>query len=1245
MFDNMIAMREKQEEDEPRRRRRPSAGPRRSVDGSPGLSLRVPVVEHNKNSSVDLSAIDETSSVGSSEAPEEDGDENWGAVIKELSSLSKNIKALASTWQAKQATSAAALSGIERSYLEHAIDYSDTRPTVEVSIEILDVTSVVMHKQTFEAVFKVILDWEEPDFIEGIHYCQDMRSGGFVLSNCLLQDQNSFNPKIEIANGVDVIIVGQENEEDRTEPKIHRLVGRNKSGLSVWLTKEYVFEGTLKGHNIEAKWFPFDLHRLPIEVRSVPMPGVTTLGKPRKVRLTDPVLRRAEVWEKRQARQTGRKEAAVLRIDDFSQVPEEINAHNWKMVHTKSGFSEDEELPLKTVLGELQVCAYGGTTSSFDGYMLEIVLVRDWQAHAFDFTLQILLVLVALISVWVPLTQDTVTNRLQISLTVILAIVFLAVDKPAAIRHVPYNTAHDNFEHFMVVISALIAVENVAAYLVCHGWPQNRDGLSDGELYNSTLGDVNLCDASHLKASNFDTICFGIIVGLMILRFLFMLLLATAYQLHQLVLVKDNLNSIHSSYYATLHSEHGLRGATTKEVGVHQPAGRRNSFTEGVMAFAKAAKAASSFSKFRVKKVNRLYISNVVRGKVVFESRCSELDLAKCLARHGMVPLKVFPSLWVKASHVPSLSSIAAACKRRCKRRIYPRDSKWAQSRKGLGLLDVTPPATPKSMTSAGQGAKSSWKDRFLGARHIVLAPNEPAFIIDIGTGEVGFYQYQWRQRQGSPEGAKPMLFVDASSKLQLDDHSTFSDQYVLASTGAERFAEEIVRRFLFSGSEWASHFSVSQVVELGATAVIRGVGGLGRKQKVKILVGTTGQNRSDLIRSHTLSQAFENWVQLVETRVKEQLRDMVSLELLFFVPTEADEASYELWATEWLVRNGDLNVVDIPPGNHGVPFAGLELSQTLTRLGRRNNSLSATRFPLSEFLREFQDLVDGDVSHEFLAEKFRKVAQRKGNDDGMLEMSAVTELFRTTPPLMRSLIKSRLFNGTISAGGGSCQITVKSEMANRGNAPLGQARVDDKERVAQELRHVELYSVRLGNKSPLSGDDPLWTRGEPVSAELVRKWRERIQQEMESMCLPPKLQGNLRGVYIGISAVYYAAEKAECAEKLLPKAVFLKHLEEKLTELLRAQYEVMSPLSADSKGAGADLKGLSNLILVHEVVGQVLADTAWIVCKREWRASPANLFATLSDLNLSYADPDHLEALPEYKATWSLGYFLSQSR
>lgn len=160
------------------------------------------------------------------------------------------------------------------------------------------------------------------------------------------------------------------------------------------------------------------------------------------------------------------------------------------------------------------------------------------------------------------------------------------------------------------------------------------------------------------------------------------------------------------------------------------------------------------------------------------------------------------------------------------------------------------------------------------------------------------------------------------------------------------------------------------------------------------------------------------------------------------------------------------------------------------------------------------------------------------------------------------------------------------------------------------------------------------------MSDELIDVWRAHIKKVMDAMDLPHKLQGNLRGVYIGISAIFYAAKSAGCAETLLPKAAFLERLNARLKDLL-----AHPPKPVDKNGELVyDHREFANIVLVRDLISRVLADTAWIVCKRNWKAQPASLETNAIASSSGAAFDGQQEPLPTYVATWSLGFYLSQA-
>jgi hypothetical protein len=467
-----------------------------------------------------------------------------------------------------------------------------------------------------------------------------------------------------------------------------------------------------------------------------------------------------------------------------------------------------------------------------------------------------------------------------------------------------------------------------------------------------------------------------------------------------------------------------------------------------------------------------------------------------------------------------------------------------------------------------------------------------------------------------------------------MDTTKTFIEEFVLSPGGAERFAKELQTRFFAPGFRKERSALNDGTNSSNLTVVQTNSTRTAVTKKMKILFGPTGQNRQRLLQSKQSAKSVSEWVKIVQGCLNEFLKDeRISTDLLLFIPSDQDEATYELVATEWLVQNGDLSVRSLQTDQRGAPFAGMELSQAMSRGGHRKGG-GALVLSLMDFCREFQDLLNSEIDKDYLASIYNNVC---GEDCRDVDSQTLVKAIRQSEPLMRSLIKNRLFNGTLSAGGGSCQITVKPEHQDRFTNKVAAAHDHGILRQSssnQVMRTSEFTSIPAGNKTPLTADTlgyAMWPRTEPMTEEKIEKWRNHIQTEIGKMDLPPNLKGNLRGVYIGISAVFYAAKSAGCAEELLPKAIFLERLREKLRKLLDDP-----PPPKEKNGEEVhDHREFSNLVLVETLISNVLAETAWIVCKRNWRAQPASLLAR--------GDEDVGE-LPQYVATWSLGLYLSQS-
>jgi len=246
---------------------------------------------------------------------------------------------------------------------------------------------------------------------------------------------------------------------------------------------------------------------------------------------------------------------------------------------------------------------------------------------------------------------------------------------------------------------------------------------------------------------------------------------------------------------------------------------------------------------------------------------------------------------------------------------------------------------------------------------------------------------------------------------------------------------------------------------------------------------------------------------------------------------------------------------------------------------------------------------------------------------------SAFYASFEASQPLLRALLRARLFSGTLSVGSGSSQVTL---------------------RCSTSLESSQVHSIPLGNRTPLvsmtitdcsdgsspfssslpktcmlahqlltaDGDAarpskfastpketrPAWPEDGPVDKSRLDLWRMLVRCCAEERGIPTEQ----RGLFVGISALFYAAKLAGCAGTVLPRDAFLERLAARRNELLR-----------DGACNGRDL---ANLTLVMTMVEFVLHRTALIVCKRMWYVG----------------DPSSSQT--EFVATWTLGMYLKHS-
>lgn len=376
------------------------------------------------------------------------------------------------------------------------------------------------------------------------------------------------------------------------------------------------------------------------------------------------------------------------------------------------------------------------------------------------------------------------------------------------------------------------------------------------------------------------------------------------------------------------------------------------------------------------------------------------------------------------------------------------------------------------------------------------------------------------------------------------------------------------------------------------------------------------------------------------------------NVECRIYIPRGSDEATYELWAASWLVQHGDLTVLGKIPlceafrvlgqgrskGQVQVQstasldevlekYADLdaadELRKAFTRASELSGQVSSVVAKIKATVRlgglRRRTLIhldtDSSINTDEPAQGALPAAQQDLKDDvdpgvPTVPTSAFYKVFEQNEVLMRALTREKLFTGTLSAGGGSCQVTLRSL------AVLGASK---------------LHSIPIGNRLTTvqvdkrrSSGDRLFGTEFPETARLAWQfltsenrevWNEQRMGEWADLikcCLKEhQVVSGQRGLFLGITAVYYAAKDAGVDCQLIRRDEFVTAVADRIDQAM-----------AMSQGVGgADPRLLANLVLVKTLVEHVLHRTATIVCKREWLGRDGS----------------------EFVATWTFGLFLKQ--
>jgi len=392
-----------------------------------------------------------------------------------------------------------------------------------------------------------------------------------------------------------------------------------------------------------------------------------------------------------------------------------------------------------------------------------------------------------------------------------------------------------------------------------------------------------------------------------------------------------------------------------------------------------------------------------------------------------------------------------------------------------------------------------------------VAWPLFPAYILDLGSGEVGTYNYTGNVVTG-------LIHSHKNTKIP----EPFFDGFV---------AKERVNDFV---SVLIAEFELKPDSKMKREIIFAGATGLHREMLL------SDKGKRDLV--------FE-FISLVECELEKQILRKTSLRL--FVPSGDMEAQCELRSVQWLIGLTDVDIetsVDLPSWMIEDAWKCLEEESS--------DASMQIHFDTVKTKLSFTGLSDSEIATSL--EQVGKTCRGK--------IFSREDFFAVAcQPIFRALVRRCAFSGTISAGGGSSQLTLVS--SNRTNMS-------------------QLFSVPVGNRVPIVQQ----LFGKEVGWEERSNWVCRIHEALRVAEFPT----GLGGFFVGISAMYHAAKTAGIADRLVSKREAVSAFATKLSKL-----------------EATDQRNISNLTLVKEIVEWVFADDiSMLLFKRNWSTPSATYVA-----------------------------------
>ncbi|CAE8678915.1 unnamed protein product [Polarella glacialis] len=522
---------------------------------------------------------------------------------------------------------------------------------------------------------------------------------------------------------------------------------------------------------------------------------------------------------------------------------------------------------------------------------------------------------------------------------------------------------------------------------------------------------------------------------------------------------------------------------------------------------------------------------------------------------------------------------------------------------------------------------------------------------LDLGSGEIGYYLYRILEGPDSPGGG---MECSAGAK---EEWSGISDLLKAGGKDVGRLREQRaqITSYLLREMEQAAAREVSAASDLSphkdppklSKSTIRGTQTLPLAQeKPTLLIGITGDLAVTVAKDEEVAALMEEFV----LQLEEDLRSASGKqwELHYFLLPKQSEAFYERIAVCWLIENSDLKLTDTFAKE---PKLYEYIRQQMTSWALLSGKKNIGELEQDEFIEKLMPLSRQPTFERRAWEALEWFRLMDEDKSGTVTISEMLNYMLGNEELLRAVIRHRLFVGTLAGGTSSVQLTVvdpnpeaddeevelhMAHMGNRSPVPLG---VFPQDQWVTRPALIQWESMLVGTfdgesllvpqvpKTPSSSRPLAGIRrfdvGEAFRRPQLRKQDTASSSASHSIFTRSSGEwpSGLRGIFICISSMFYAAKECGIHERLIRKQHALSALSSAIEDALKEGSD-QPPGSADPKTLQFHQQKVANLSMAHSMVSRVLHDDAWLYFRRTWQ-TPTSSFV----------------------ATWSLGVFLSGKR